>query len=339
VDTSAGDVRLDLITGGTSGSSAGLSANPSSFPYVKLSPPSAHELLDAVHPQHGWFAIPLGKASRSLTLTLTNVSPLSFAAMLEDDLGAKYQLNQTELEALAAVAAVAVIVASLPEDALAAVGALAVDGISVTVGAITDAIESVIVPALEDAAGSAFDLITSIPGDVVGAARSTWDSFTNFATFGFASALAASLPIEGPPTSVARVLPLRVGDLHGLRAQRLRGPLAKAAKESLLTLSASTTMRPLVVSKRFPRGGGAVTLLGGDLPGAKAQLVITGPGYAAVRDVRVTDGLAGGQIVLPRGRRPGRWYAGIVDYGALRASHGHVTGDAILEAASWTATR
>jgi len=67
--------------------------------------------------------------------------------------------------------------------------------------------------------------------------------------------------------------------------------------------------------------------------------VIAGPGYAAVRDVRVSNGLAGGRIVLPRGRRPGRWYAGIIDYGALHASHGRLTGHAILEAASWVTTR
>ena len=336
VDSSAGDVTLNLITGGTSGTPAGLSASPSSFPFIKLKPPSASELLAAIHPQHGWFVIPLGKASRSLTLTLSNILPLSFAATLEDDLGAKYQLNQIELEVLAASAAVAVVVAAIVATAPEDVAALAAAGISDAADAVSTAIESIVVPALERAA---VPVIASIPGDLTTDAGAVWGSLTGFASFAAEPARTASFPVEGPPTSLARVVPLRASDLYGLRAQRLRGALEKAAQASLLTLPVATTVRPLVVSNRLPAGGRAVTLLGGDLPGKKAQLVIAGPGYAAVDDVRVTDGLAGGQIVLPRGRRPGRWYAGIVDFGALHVSHGHLAGHAILEAASWVATR
>ncbi len=336
VTTSAGEVTLSFVNGATSGSPAGVSADPPYPRFFNLAAPSAKEVLDAIHPQGGWFAIPLGKASRSVTLTLTSISPLSFAATLDDDLSAKYELNEFELKALAVAAGIAVIVLSLPEDAAELVAGLAADGVSVATGAVVDAIRSVIIPALEHAATT---LVTSIPRDVLDDAGTTWHSLTRFAARIAAAQESTAPPVEGPPTSPARVLELRARDLRGLEAQLLRGALAKAAKASLVTLPVHTMVGPLVVSKRVPHGGGALTLVGGDLPGAKAQLAIVGPGYAAVRDVRISNGLAGGRIVLPSGRRPGRWYAGIIDYGALHASHGRLTGHAILEAASWVTSR
>ncbi|HXC45958.1 MAG TPA: hypothetical protein VNU24_05075 [Solirubrobacteraceae bacterium] len=336
VRTSAGEVTLSLVTGATSGSPAGVSAAPPFPQLFNLAAPSAKELLDAIHPQGGWFAIPLGKASRSVTLTLADISPSSFAAMLDDDLAAKYELNEFELKALAVAAGIAVVAVGLTGDAAVVAAELAVDGVSVATGAVLNAIRSVIIPALEDAATT---LVTSIPVDLLGDAGKTWHSLTRLAASIAAAHEGTAPAVEGPPTGPAQVLELRARDLRGLESQLLRGALAKAARASLLTLPARTILGPLVVSKRVPHGGGALTLVGGNLPGTRAQLVITGPGYAAVRDVRVAKGLAGGRIVLPRGRRAGRWYAGIIDYGSLHASHGRLTGHAILEAASWATTR
>jgi hypothetical protein len=335
INTPVGDVSLGLGSGATSGAPAGLSADPPYPGSFNLEPPDLGQLGDAIHPEDGWFAIPLGKAARSITLMLAAIAPLSFAATLEYDVAANYKLNQYELEALAVVAAAAVIIATLPEDAVAVAGALAADGIVVAASAISSVLVDVIPDLLEAAGGAIIDVITTIPEALAGAASDVWSALTGLASFAHASPPSAPAPVEGPPTRAAKVLALRRSDLRGLKAQLLRGALAKAASASLLSLPVKTVIRPLVASKRLPRGGRTLTLLGGDLPGTRAQLVIAGPGYAAVRDVRITRGLAGGRIVLPPGRKPGRWYAGIIDYGGLHASHGHVRGHTILESASW----
>jgi hypothetical protein len=337
IDTPVGNVSLGLGSGATSGAPAGVSADPPYPGLFNLEPPSLDELGDATHPEDGWFSIPIGKGTRSITLTLAAISPLSFAATLEYDLAAKCKLNQLELEALAVVVAATVILAVVPEAAAAIAGALASDGLVVAASAIGSALVEAIPELLASAGGAIVEVISTIPEALAGAASDVWSALTGLASFAHTNAHAAPAPIEGPPTSAAKVLALRRADLRGLKAQLLRGALAKAAGASLLSLPTSTTVRPLVASKRFPRGGQTLTILGGHLPGTKAQLVIAGPGYAAVRDVRITHGLAGGRIVLPAGRKPGRWYAGVVDYNGLHASHGHLRGHTILEAASWVA--
>jgi hypothetical protein len=344
VHTSAGDVQLDLLAGSTTGLPAALCAQPPFPQLVDLAPPSAKDLANAIHPRNGWFSVPLGTGSRSMTLTLTSFNPLFFSTTLDDVFSASFRIEQWRLYALAGAAAITVIVATLPEDAVAAAAALGAEGIGAAAGVISRLISSVIIPVLERAPGALVTVIKSIPGSLAGAASAVYAAAHPLPSIaGTASASQTTAPLASqttaPLTTRARVLPLRKGDLRALRAELLIGGLAKAARAALLSLPVSTVVRPVVVSRRPPRGRGAVVVLGGRLPGTTAQLVITGPGYGAVRDVRIVRGLAGGRIVLPLGRRPGRWYAGIVDYSGLHVRAGHLSGHAILEAASWIVNR
>ncbi len=337
VSPAGGGVTLDLGSGNLIAGKAALSANPpfSGPPNLKLL--SVLQMAAGAHLEYGWLVIPVDKLSRTVTLTLTDVSPSSFSATLEDVKVGSLLLNKLALATVAAVVSVPIIIRAVPEIATAATEWLAAQAVSVAAGTIFNVLRTVLTPLLSRAAAS---LLAVIPTSLVGRASTLWNSLSSPSpTAAAAAARAASSPVEGAPASTADVLALRAADLHGLRAQRLRGALARAAQASLLTLPVSTTVRPLVATPRLPRGGRALTLLGGNLPGTKAQLVIAGPGYTAVRDVRITHGLAGGRIVLPRGRRAGRWYAGIIDYAGLRTSHGRVSGRAILEAASWVASR
>jgi hypothetical protein len=332
IDTGDGDIKLSLFAGSRSGAPSAVSADPPLPQLANFKPPSAQQLLDGIHAKGSSYEIPLGQGSRSLTATLTSIAPFTFAATLDEALSATYRVNKIELDAYLGVAAAALIVLTLPEDAGDIALALAADGIRVAAGAIDDALQNVLRFALDHLPSGAARLLSSIPGDIAHDASTTWHSLTHLASLATA---AAPAPVEGPPTSPARVLKLRARDLHGLRAQRLRGALAKAAQASLTTLPVGADIGPLVASRHLPGGGGSLTLLGGHLPGTKAQLVIAGPGYAAVRDVRITNGLAGGRIVLPSKRSAGRWYAGIIDYSGLHAVHKRIHGHQILEAASW----
>jgi hypothetical protein len=342
-NTSFGGVTVGLDKGDISGQ-AGLSADPPYPNPATWSPPSVAELIKAAFPKGavtvggtsvgGVFVIPLGTWSRTLTLTMMPTAPLIFTAMLKSDTAMTVEIQRYVLEgALVAVTAVAVVlppvVASIAEWA-------AVEGFPIASGTIADWIETYLLPEVKRELPS---LVNSVTDALSGKAQQLYHFLVSHPSLVAVKASASSATAAGQPTSEARVLALRASDLKGLGAQWLRGPLAKAAQASLLTLPFSTKVRPLVASPRLSHGGGTVTLLGGDLPGTKAQLVISGPGYAAVRDVRINHGVAGGRIVLPSGRRPGRWYAGIVDYGGLRALHGRVIGHAILEAASWVASR
>ncbi|MGO9790092.1 MAG: hypothetical protein ACLP8S_11570, partial [Solirubrobacteraceae bacterium] len=337
VSPAAGGVTLDLGTGDKIRGQATLSADPPfpGPPNLKLF--SVLQMAAGTHLENGWLVIPVDTLSRTVTLTLTDVSPSSFSATLEDVKIGSLLLNKLALATVAAVVAVPVIIATAPAIATAATEWLAAQGVSVAAATIFNVLRTVLLPVVSRAAASVLALI---PTSLVGRASALWNSLSSPSPAAAAAAArAASSPVEGAPASTADVLPLRATDLRGLRAQRLRGALASAAQASLLTLPVSTTMRPLLGTSRLPNAGRALTLLGGNLPGTKAQLVIAGPGYTAVRDVRITHGLAGGRVVLPRGRRAGRWYAGIIDYTGLRTSDGRVSGRAILEAGSWVASR
>jgi NHL repeat len=323
-------VTLSLITGDLSGGPADVSADPP-FSSPDQNPPSASESASAFELKDGYYELPLYDQARTITLSFTDVAPSSFGATLEDSAKVTLKVNRTAMEAEAVLVAVPVIVASIEGGAVAAVG----EGAAALIGRIGAWLEQLI-PELP----SPSSVLQSISNAVRGAAATVWNALApsaGAAPAGAASAGAASAPSAlNSNSTTARVLKLRAADLHGLRAQRLRGALVKAAQASLLSLSTKTTIRPLIATKRLPRGGHALTLLGGDLAGTKAEIVIAGPGYTAVRDVRINHGLAGGRIILPRKRRAGRWYAGIIDYHALRAAHGHVTGRTILQAATWT---
>jgi len=324
-------VTLSLITGDLLGGPADVSADPP-FSSPDHNPPSASESASAFELKDGYYELPLYDQARTITLSFTDVAPSSLGAKLEDSAKVTLKVNRTAMVAEAVLVAVPVIAASIEGGVVAAVG----EGASALIGRIGAWLEQLI-PELP----SPSSVLQSISNGVRGAAAAVWNALAptaGAAPAGAASAGAASAPsVLSSNTTTARVLKLRAADLHGLRAQRLRGALAKAAQASLLSLPTKTTIRPLIATKRLPRGGHALTLLGGDLAGTKAEIVIAGPGYTAVRDLRINHGLAGGRIILPRKRGAGRWYAGIIDYNALRAVHGHVTGRTILEAATWTA--
>ena len=324
----AGDVSLGLFSHNTSGSPATVSSEP-----FKYAPPSARDLRNAIHTTGGWYVIPLGTETSTSTIRFTHIEPLEFGATLEDLLEGYLKLNAIQLQAAVAVAAGAVVFVSFEAVAAVAAGALATLGIDEGAGAIMAALRSIF-PALAPSPALG-GLITLIPAAVVGPAGSAWRRLSGLAAAATHTAAIPS-PVAGPVTGVAHVKRLRARDvLKGLRAQLLKGAIAGAARNSVLTLPVPSVIRPLVASRRLPRGGQTVTILGGHLPGTKAELVLTGPGYGAARDVRITHGLSGGRITLPRGRPKGRWYAALVDYAALRVVHGHLLGRATIEAASW----
>jgi len=146
----------------------------------------------------------------------------------------------------------------------------------------------------------------------------------------------ASAPSPLVPISLtASTRPLTTTNLRGLSAQRLVGAAAKSATSILLSLSAGATIYPLAVSPRFPATRGKLTVLAGDLKGKRAELVIVGPGYGAARALKITHGLAGVIVRLPRGNHAGRWFAGILDFRGIRYAHGTLRGKARLAAATW----
>ena len=132
--------------------------------------------------------------------------------------------------------------------------------------------------------------------------------------------------------ALAKVRPLRARDLKRLRGQLLHGTLARMARARLLPFPAPVVLRPIVASRHLGR---TLVLLAGRLPGRRAEMIVSGPGYNVVRPLRVTNRLAGLRVLLPKHLRAGRWFAGIVDYNGLHATHGHLSGRAVLEAGAW----
>jgi hypothetical protein len=331
VQLPAGEVTVALGNGTVSGP-ATLGAKPPYGVPQRLVPLSLSDVLLGIHVQGIFVSFPVAKTSRTLTLTFTNVAPAAFVGTFEDDQTTNLAVNDVILGALVVAAENPVI---LTEMVSAAEAALDAEGFSVASGVISDALSTVMARV---GAGARSALASLIPASLVGRASALWRAHTGASAAAARAAKSTSTPSPGVPR-FAHVLPLRASDLERLRAVRLPGTLRKAGEQTLMTLPVQTTVRRLLASPKLPHGGGALTLLDGDLTGRTAEMVISGPGYTAVRDLRVVHHLAGGRIVLPRGRRPGRWYAGIINYSALRISHGRVTGRAVLAAATWLTKR
>lgn len=135
--------------------------------------------------------------------------------------------------------------------------------------------------------------------------------------------------------ALARLARLRRSDLRTLRVGRLRGGAARTAAARLVDIHAGVRTGPLLIARRPPRRGGSVTILAGGLVGPIVQIVVSGPGYTAIRDVVVRHGLAGARIDLPRGRHDRRWYVGIVDDCQLKLRKDRLVGTVRLAAASF----
>jgi hypothetical protein len=331
VQLPTGSVTVGLATGTVVGP-ATLTADPPYPLAPRLAPLSLIDVLLGIQVEGIFVSFPVAKNSRTLTLTSSNVTPASFVGTFQDDKTTNLAVNDVILAGLVVVATNPVI---LTEMVAAAEAALDAEGLSIGSGVISDALSTVMARVAASARSVAASLI---PVALVGRAGALWRSLTGAGAAAARAAKATATPSYGVPR-FAHVLALRASDLERLRAMRLPGPLSKAAEQSLMTLPVQTTVGRLLASPKLPHVGGAVGLLAGDLAGRTAEMVISGPGYTAVRDVRVVHHLAGGRIVLPRGRHPGRWYAGIIDYSALRVSHGRVTGRAVLAATSWVTKR
>jgi probable HAF family extracellular repeat protein len=263
IHNGAGTVSLGLFSHDVSGAPAMESSEP--FNYA---PPSARDLHDAIHPSGGWYVIPLGTETSNSTISFTDIEPLEFAATLEDLLAGYLKLNEIQLQAAIAVAAGAVVFVAF--DAIAEVAATVIAGLGIDegAGAVLAALRSIF-PALQPAPALG-GLATVIPAAVLGPAGSVWSRLTGLAAATRVQTAATASPVEGPVAHVAHVEGLRARDLlKGLRAQPLSGATASAVRESVLTLPVPSVIRPLVASRRLPRGGQAVTILGGHLPGTQ----------------------------------------------------------------------
>lgn len=328
LQTSFGTVSVDLDSGSESGA-AMFSATP---PFPEPPQVEAASLADVLDPvvEGSYVIVPLGKMSRTLTLTFAGGT---YSASLEHDTLASVRFTRLAF-AVVTVTTTAVILAALPAIAATIAETLADRGIVFTAGAILNSLKTAVAPLLRSAAASsAAELVSTLSRATLAAARSAWATLSR-TPLAIASMATAQQAAPTPAPSLARVLRLRRADLRGLRAQILRGARATAAKSSLLMLPANATLAPLVASRRLPRTG-ALTVLAGGLRGKAAQLVIAGPGYSAVRNLRVRGGVAGARVQLPSPRRPGRWYAGIVDYSGLGAAGGKLAGSAVVHAATW----
>jgi YVTN family beta-propeller protein len=319
--TAAGGVTVNLGTGTTS-TREQVTAEP---PFSR--PPAIEGLFDKVGFDTFWVVLDVAKWSRTVTVNMTSLDPSTLTGEFKHTHEAKLYLAWAGLVTVAVIASEEVLAAALARAAAAAEDVLEGQGFGVGAGAILNHLEAALSQAIQRAGTR---LLDTLDRTVIGPAQSLWDSLSGSALRG-APARAASAPAT-QPTAVqpARVLALRRADLKHLRAQNLKGKLAKAASASLVTLPVSATVRPLIVSRRVGR---TVAVLGGGLPGSKAALAVSGPGYSAVRQVRVEHGLAGGRVVLPRTRRKGPWHIGIVDYALVSAPHGRLSGRAVLEAA------
>jgi hypothetical protein len=281
--------------------------------------------LSRLRPERFWFVFPGGSVVRRVNVNLFTMAPSTLTMALEDREDWDLYVGYLALATVAVLATnPATIAALLARAAAAAQGTLAGQGIRVPAGMILNALNAALTRALQQASAR---ILSSLENAVVAPALQRWNSLVR-SPLRAAPARTAQAPATPAEIQQAEVLSLRRADLRRLRARRLSTAQAKAAR-TLVGMPVGATVRPLAISRR----GRVVTVLGGGLRGSKAQLVISGPGYSAVRALRVRRGLAGGRIVLPAARQPGDWYVGLVDYSRVKARGQRLSGKAIVEAA------
>jgi len=94
----------------------------------------------------------------------------------------------------------------------------------------------------------------------------------------------------------------------------------------------------LLVSSATLSPGKEITVVAARLGKRTRRAIVTlvGPGYSALRVLKVHLGLAGGSIQLPNRMQPGRWTLAIVSYANLREHGHHVSGAAEMRLAIFT---
>jgi len=142
--------------------------------------------------------------------------------------------------------------------------------------------------------------------------------------------------------------PVRIGVLE-VRTVRLSGPtglhlgplprsaLVRAA-HSVLAVDVAARVNRLLVSSATLSPGKEITVVAARLGKRTRRAIVTlvGPGYSALRVLKVHLGLAGGSIQLPNRMQPGRWTLAIVSYANLREHGHHVSGAAEMRLAIFT---
>jgi len=176
--------------------------------------------------------------------------------------------------------------------------------------------------------GSAFD---EVPDAIIHTVQTDYAQVTHHAHH------VESAPPTAPNAPLdqkADVQPLTGASVQHLAAQSLTGAAFGSAQEEMVTISAPVKSGPLATSQMLA-GSKEITVLGGKLDGTKVELVISGPGYGATREILIRHHVAGVRVKLPRHRRKGRWFIGLFDLHGVHLQGGKLHGKALLESSTW----
>lgn len=128
---------------------------------------------------------------------------------------------------------------------------------------------------------------------------------------------------EARPIAALRLGRLRSAQGLGFGPMLLSRSRALASGRALVKYGLSNmTVRPLLVSTTAPKPGRTLRVAGGHLNAGNAVVELSGPGYRGQKLVRISHGVAGASLRLPKTMRPGTWTVGILDYSTAHQRRG-----------------